>query len=190
MEKVIDEYSDKCDFFYLFANDSVLDFYPKFGYIKANEYQHSGIFSRTHSLSSRKLNIDNPADRKLLSQFVSERIFNAKMVMLGNDGLIMFYLTSFMKNNIYYIEDLNVVAVAEFEDNTLTVQDVFSDHPYDLRKIIDALMNQNQMHVKLGFTPLDSIGFDVNLLEEENTTLFLTGNYPLENMMFPTLSHA
>ena len=32
---------DRCDTVYLFANDSVLNFYPKFGFCKAQEYQYS-----------------------------------------------------------------------------------------------------------------------------------------------------
>nr|WP_307897013.1 GNAT family N-acetyltransferase [Clostridium botulinum] len=41
MERVIKEWEDKCDLIYLFANDSVLDFYPKFGFDKCDEYQYA-----------------------------------------------------------------------------------------------------------------------------------------------------
>lgn len=41
MDKVLQDWKDKCDAIYLYANDSVLDFYPKFGFIKAKEYQYS-----------------------------------------------------------------------------------------------------------------------------------------------------
>lgn len=37
MEKVIAEWKDKCELIYLFANDSVLDFYPKFGFDKVQQ---------------------------------------------------------------------------------------------------------------------------------------------------------
>lgn len=37
---VLEEWENKCDMIYLFANDSVLDFYPKFGFVKSNEYQY------------------------------------------------------------------------------------------------------------------------------------------------------
>ena len=39
MEKIIEEWKDKCDLLYLFANDSVLDFYPKFGFDVLKQYQ-------------------------------------------------------------------------------------------------------------------------------------------------------
>lgn len=38
LERVIKEWKDKCEMIYLFANDSVLDFYPKFGFEKEQEY--------------------------------------------------------------------------------------------------------------------------------------------------------
>ncbi|MBO5624000.1 MAG: GNAT family N-acetyltransferase, partial [Butyrivibrio sp.] len=39
MEEVLKDYDGKVDGIYLFANDSVLEFYPKFGFREAKEYQ-------------------------------------------------------------------------------------------------------------------------------------------------------
>ena len=36
---IISEWREKCDAVYLFANSDVLNFYPKFGFVKAAEYQ-------------------------------------------------------------------------------------------------------------------------------------------------------
>ena len=41
MEQIELDYAGKVDGIYLFANDSVLDFYPKLGFQKAKEYQYS-----------------------------------------------------------------------------------------------------------------------------------------------------
>lgn len=40
MEQVLAEYADKADGIYLFANDSVLDYYPKFGFQAADEWEY------------------------------------------------------------------------------------------------------------------------------------------------------
>ncbi|GIO00553.1 hypothetical protein J5TS2_12210 [Brevibacillus halotolerans] len=37
MHYIIDKYEKECDFIYLFANETVLDFYPKFGFEKLQE---------------------------------------------------------------------------------------------------------------------------------------------------------
>lgn len=44
MNKVLEEYENKYDFMFLFANHNVLDFYPKFGSKSINEYQFSMKF--------------------------------------------------------------------------------------------------------------------------------------------------
>ncbi|MCS4463624.1 hypothetical protein JTT01_02980 [Clostridium botulinum] len=38
----------------------------------------------------------------------------------------MFYCTSFMKDNIYYLEDYDTVAICDFDEDILYVQDVFA----------------------------------------------------------------
>lgn len=78
MEKILDEWNGKCDLIYLFANDSVLDFYPKFGFKKCNEYVYSirksNIDISTNSTSFkhiRKLDMDNIEDRDTLHNLAS-----------------------------------------------------------------------------------------------------------------------
>ena len=41
IETVLHDWKDRCDAIYLFANRTVLDFYPKFGFVKAVEHQQS-----------------------------------------------------------------------------------------------------------------------------------------------------
>lgn len=38
MESILADWKERCDGIYLYANDSVVDFYPKFGFEKAQEY--------------------------------------------------------------------------------------------------------------------------------------------------------
>jgi len=53
MEIVLKEWENKCDLIYLFANDSVLDFYPKFGFNVCDEYQYS--INKTKEDKSEKI---------------------------------------------------------------------------------------------------------------------------------------
>lgn len=41
MESILEDWKERCDGIYLYANDSVVDFYPKFGFEKAQEYCYS-----------------------------------------------------------------------------------------------------------------------------------------------------
>ncbi len=40
MEDILEEYRGNTDGIYLFANDTVLDYYPKFGFVPSKEYEY------------------------------------------------------------------------------------------------------------------------------------------------------
>ena len=63
---------------------------------------------------------------------------NSLFEMKNNMGLIMFELTQFMKNNVYYIESEDAYAVADIENARLVLYAVYSERPADLEKIIEA----------------------------------------------------
>lgn len=195
MERVMQEWKNECDMIYLFANDSVLDFYPKFGLAAVNEHQCSkAIENDNEAMDAEKLDMSLENNRKLLVEKVSNSVAISKLSMLKNPGLIMFYCTSFMRGDVYCLEEQDAIAIAEFDGDTLCLQDVFSSSRVDLDKIIDSLASKKVKKVVLGFTPYETDGYCVNLLHEEDTTLFVmkdkTGLFKDNRLMFPVLSHA
>lgn len=110
--------------------------------------------------------------------------------MLDNPGLIMFYLDSFLSENIYYCEELSLAAVVEREENTLKLVDVFCPHEFDLHEVIASLATEPGMKVILGFTPFELTDFKAIPLWEEGTTFFTKGKSILKQGRFPELSHA
>ncbi|UII78229.1 GNAT family N-acetyltransferase [Flagellimonas sp. CMM7] len=107
MEKVMHEWKDQTDFVYLFANDSVLDFYPKFNFKVVEEYQHSKTID-THSASSswNKLNMEDPTDVAFLMGRIKDSAPVAKISMRFNASLIMFYSNSYKKSSIFILKNL------------------------------------------------------------------------------------
>lgn len=53
MEWILKEYEGKVDGIYLFANDSVLDFYPRFGFRVAREYQYYKNLASVNAVTQR-----------------------------------------------------------------------------------------------------------------------------------------
>ncbi len=41
LRRILSDWADACDGIYLFANSTVLDFYPRFGFARVQEFQHS-----------------------------------------------------------------------------------------------------------------------------------------------------
>ena len=195
MDRVLEKWKDKCDLLYLYANDSVLNYYPKFGFVTADQYQYSRPLSlEKEGLDVEKLDMSDKKVRDLVIRKTSKSKPVASLQMYDNESLIMFYLSSFMSDTVYYIKSLDTIAVAEYEGDSLLLYDVFSTKEPALDRVIEALATSTTKKALLGFTPINKENFDVSLLKEDNTTLFVMGkdiNIFKENqLMFPLLSRA
>lgn len=194
MEKIMHEWKDRTDFVYLFANNSVLDFYPKFKFKVVKEYQHSKTVDK-HSTSStwKKLNMENPDDVTFLAGRIKDSNPIAKISMRNNVSLILFYCNWFKKNSIYYLEELDAIAIADFESDTLYLDDIFSIRPVNIDNVIHSISDERILRVVLGFTPLKDEGFEKHLLKGTDTLFMLKGTFEFftnKHWMFPVLSHA
>ncbi|WP_353095153.1 GNAT family N-acetyltransferase [Tissierella praeacuta] len=195
MEVVLKEWEDKCDLIYLFANDSVIDFYPKFGFNQYSEYQYSiNKIKEDKSEKIRKMSMDNDKDRENVYNMACNTIPFSQVSMRNNASLIMFYCTYSMNDSIYYIEDYDTVVICEFNEEVLYVQDVLATKEVKLDKIINAVMTEKTKKVVLGFTPNDSSSYEKSLVNEEDTTLLIKmgkdNPFKMRDLMFPVLSHA
>lgn len=195
MEKVLSEWENKCDCIYLFANDTVLDFYPKFAFERVYEHQYSIKKNKGKgSEKVRKINIDDNNDKGLLENIISNSIQISKLYVKENKNLIMFYCLDFLKDNIYYIEDYNAIAICEYDGEELFIEDVFIDKEIDLNIVINSLMNKETKVIRLGFTPINIEGYNKELLNDDNDALYIKSKnesiFNNENIMFPILSHA
>lgn len=204
IEKIISEWKDKSDMIYLFANDSVLDFYPKFGFKKENEYifyksideqldmgmkKDKGIKEKSYE----KLDMDDDKNREFVYRKVFSSTANAELSMIKNSDLIMFYCISLMKENIYYFKDIDTIVIAEIEGDNLVIDAVYSDVEVDLDCIMERLADKRIRRVIFGFTPKDTSSYESELYHEDDTTLFVLGGSSVfrENKIkFEPLSHA
>lgn len=193
LRRVLENWIDKCDTIYLFANDGVLDFYPKFGFEKAQEYQYYKSVNKKDGIV-KKLNMAIDIDKKLLMDLYKNSNPFSALPIEENQGLLMFYCSQFMKENIYYIEQYGVVVIAEHDDENLICYDVFCKDDCSLDDVLCIMAQENTKTAILGFTPKLVKDFEINKLHEEDTTLFILKekeNLFISNkLMFPALSHA
>ncbi|MGF7142324.1 GNAT superfamily N-acetyltransferase [Anaerotaenia torta] len=189
LECVLAEHKGKYDLIYLYANSSVREFYPRFGFEKTEEYIYSKTCTRKSGYHFRKLDGRSPENQKLLLRLLQNNVPSAKYTLVDNPYLPMFYLTSFLAECIYYCEKLDLAAVVEYEKESMTVNEIFSTREFSLEEVISCLLDQPERKVTLGFTPLDTASFQCELLDTEDT-FFVMGNNFIQKGGLPVLSHA
>jgi hypothetical protein len=193
MNIIFSEYEDKADFIYLFANDTVLDFYPKFGFKKTLEYEcstkASGIAqSRRH----RKLDLDNAADKAILFRLIENMTPAGKIGCAYNIGIVMFYCSAVYKDHVTYLPELDAAVVAEDTGDVLYIREIFSQNDLDLDILVNALADKPEKKIVFGFTPkCDNNDYHFTAQSDDNDTLFIRSKHPLAlpKGMFPLLSH-
>ncbi|MCW8408896.1 GNAT family N-acetyltransferase [Legionella sp. PATHC035] len=194
MEHVLSEWNQKCNFIYLYANPSALELYPKFGFVKVKEYS---FFKRVENPIKRanfsKLDMQVQSNRDKLYDYAKNNQGFGALFMKENADLVMFSCVQFLKDNVYYIQELDVIVVAKFNHNQLHLLDIFGKTQVGLDEIIHSLCDSSINEVLFGFTPKDctsyeikeNIGDDVLFIQQDKDRIFVENK-----VMFPVLSHA
>lgn len=154
MEEVLNETVDM-DLVYLFANRTVLDYYPKFGFEKREQITYLLNASKLQFVPQqvKKLNLQDAGSRKLLFDYATHRVpVSATLSMLQHESIVMFHALNVYDHCTYVIPSLNVIVMAEQKDETLHVYDVISTHYVALEKVLAALPI-NVPNIELYFTP-------------------------------------
>ncbi|MBD8497946.1 GNAT family N-acetyltransferase [Paenibacillus arenosi] len=194
MNEVLREWTEKCDAIFLMANDSVVNFYPKFGFERADEYQCTMNIQQSNIIS-RKLDMTSAQDiQLLLSTYKFSNPFSA-LPMESNTELLMFCCTELFHEFIYYVEEYDAIVIAEHEGEQLICYDIYSSgNDVSVTNILSAVAAENTRSAVLGFTPKQTEGCTIEPLHEEDTTLFVLkikeNVFSSNKLMIPTLARA
>lgn len=193
MEEIDKDYFDKVDGMYLFAGRDVINFYPKFGFKKTEEYQYSKNVQNNSEMTISNIRMEGKEDWAKLEKAMKDNTYYNSFDMVDNEGLIMFYITGFMQGNVYYNEDLDAWVIAEINGEDLFIHNVFANKEIELDDIIVSF-GKNIKSVTLGFTPKNKRDFDVNLVQKIDTNMLVKGegfnDFGKKKCMIPILSHA
>ncbi|MDW0117187.1 GNAT family N-acetyltransferase [Sporosarcina thermotolerans] len=196
MNKVLEEYEHTYDFMYLFANDSVLDFYPKFGFEIVDEYQFSINFSSNQKSKNkpRKLNITNVDDINFIFEFAKERIPVSDRFSTGNSqGILMYYCLNVFCNDIYYLGSEDVIIIFKEEENQIDIFDIISKQKKDINNILIEILGEGSKKIVFHYTPdYKGLIFESNLIKGDGTLFVKTSgnNYFPKYVKHPITSEA
>jgi len=203
MESILQEYAGKVDGIYLFGNDTVLEYYPKFGFVPCEEYEYYFTYDSKSDVVPYVMEQVNMADEAQVKRFyaVMENYSATPDVPNENDALYMneniclyhFWLDAIYNNNVYYLPECGVYVVAAVEDDKLNLYQIIGKEKVDVKRIAKAF-GEGFSEVVLGYTPVHKEGLSLRIHKEEDCTLFILGEdlrcVSERKMMFPILSHA
>lgn len=187
------DYAGRTEGYFLFANEKVLDFYPRFGFQRMQEYEYDKEVCLEGPVTAENVPMRKKEEWKRLEEAISSSSAQSDLWHMNQRELIMFYVTKFMSQSVYQLKEQKAWAIADLNHGVLHLYSVFSEQEADLEEIIRAFGSQVKK-VILGFTPLQKNGYEWKEKKHGDTTLFVKGK-ELEAMekevfLFPELSHA
>ncbi|XDD49366.1 GNAT family N-acetyltransferase [Leptospira sp. WS92.C1] len=117
MNQVLQDYDKHSAFFFLFGNEDVLDFYPKWGFRKVEEFcfvwkKPSQFFSTRASLVYRALNWFQKSNRDLFDRYATMSLPVTNRFGVVNYGPILaFYGLYAYPNDFYHFPELDAIIV-------------------------------------------------------------------------------
>lgn len=158
---------------FLFANDSVADFYPRFGYGASAEWAcvlPGGGAGRP----ARRISLGDMTERRRFEDAVKSSTPQQQPHMVGPLALVMFHALKFYQEDIYYLEDIDAYAIAQEKSDGWFVHGVFARQIVDLHHI--AAVFRSPRGVTLGFSPPESGACRRVRIEAPDETFFIRGN--------------
>ena len=154
MQRLLGGVGEK-DIVFLFANDTVLDFYPLFGFRRVGEW----LFAAEHRVEPageplRVLSIERQEDRALLARVAATAApttveFGARQY----GGVLLWYWANFYDGCFHYCEAEDAIVVAEHDGMILRICDVLARTAFDLRSYLPRIAKTAAQRIEFGFTP-------------------------------------
>lgn len=195
MEEIIKDYQDEVDFIYLFANETVLDFYPKFGFKRVDELATTLDISKIKEEQKGLVPVNFERELDELRKKSHQRNNEHLVAYLENSySLSMFYYSTVFLDELYYIQPLDTYVCFEIEGNELHLFDCLSDQKIELLKILNYLpLNQVEaVHVHFQLKDNDPAILESKAFSLDDDALFILNGTATELELFklPLFNHA
>lgn len=174
----------------LFANPTVLDFYPRFGFVAREEW----IFEAAHraapgAVLAPILDPGDPEVRALVRRLAATgRPCTQRFGARGHGDLVLWYLANGFAPAPRQPAP-GVLVSCTREDDCLAIHEVLADADVDLAALIPQLIDAPVRRLRFGFTP-ERLWPAARALEPDpGSFLHLRGLAPAAPHRFPVLAH-
>jgi len=170
MERILEKYKDRS--MYLFANETVLEFYPRFGFERIRERLPVAEYAIDNDIAPCKLRFDS----ELVRQHVYNRQNHSQTLdCLNTASINLFHIfAGHLKEHIYHIPALETVVIAAQNEETLKISAVFSLRPVSFAELARQLPVHGVRKIEWGFMPCwEDLVYD--MVDAEGDPFFVRG---------------
>ncbi len=193
-EKAIRWASSNHDFFYLFADTNAFELYERAGFRRVTEHKTIlPVEGRPASGGVEKLDVDKREHLDLIYRCAAERAPVSNLLGVCNEKLFMFWCLYFLRDNIFYIADLDLLVLYRRADGLVTVCDIVGKSAAEFSAIYPYISDTTDTAVEFLFM-VDRLNLGKSVKSEafESNGTHLLGDFPLEGEPFilPLTCHA
>lgn len=185
MEYVLQKYGSEAKLFFLFANENVLKFYPRFGFKPVSEklfLLDSNI--PLSNYSARRLDLKNFKDYRFLLDRINERDKLTEVFGAENYGSItMWHIFNSYKNNLFYLEEEDAIFIKTEKKNEMHIRDVIYRKPGKIFKNLSKIIESDSIERIYYYFPPDRQAYPFNKTVEHQSHLFISNNIELKSDM-------
>ncbi|MFW9842891.1 MAG: GNAT family N-acetyltransferase, partial [Candidatus Thorarchaeota archaeon] len=187
MEHVLEKYCDSADLCFLFANDTVLEFYPRFAFRRCDEVRFLSESTHPKSLCpSRRLNIHDTSDVALVADLLRRRLpITQRFGAVDYDHITWWHILNIYPDNLYYVEEEEVLFIITERAGTLHIHDVIHAAPTNLISVLPEIIPRKELHGVVYEFPPDELRYAYDRTETcSGSPLFIRGHFPLRHGTF------
>lgn len=184
MEHIIEKYDNIP--MYLSANETVTDFYPRFGFERVYEKLPVSQYEIQNTIKPNNLRFD---DLKVWDYVYKKVNFSQQLDCYNSASVNIFHIYwGYLKDCIYDIPELDTILIAKQKDTTLNIIGVFSLRDICFTDLAKYLPFFGVKKIEFGFMPYWS-DLKYEMVEYETDPLFVKGaQCKLGDFKFPELS--
>lgn len=172
IDRVIKDWLPKVDTIYLYANDSVVEFYPRFGFTKWIE---SDVTMTLPKGEGKLQKLDLKADRAWIDAKIAQGNPYARITVDERTDVSWFHLINWYRDCLYRLPERDALLVVTNGGGVTTVLDVFCSYEAPLAMLLDEALPAAG-RVQLGFLPKNEISCEAMPSQEEDNHCFVLGD--------------
>lgn len=156
MEVAHRHWDNRSEMSFLFANETVLEFYQQFGYRAVTEHRFSTPAPQYSEPEhpSRLLDLGTPEDFELLRTLAEHRAPVSTIVGIErHTWLLLFHAVVGHPHRLRYLEHLDVVVISEHDSNTCRLIDVIGQRVPTLAELHPYIGRKETKRIEFAFTP-------------------------------------